>query len=306
MRYFVYIFYMLLSPVFLHAQVLDIIETDSLNKNERKIILADAINSEYVLNTNPLFRYHWDNYHLYVYDSIKFDALPDTLNFQLVNKESDFKFTCNNKLTSEFGKRWGRNHEGLDIPLHTGDTVVAAFDGVVRYAQFTSSGYGNCVIIRHFNGLETLYGHLSKILVLPNELIKSGNIIGLGGSTGRASGPHLHFETRYKDFPFDPRLIINFNTLSLENTAINIPKKILFAQRFEKIIHRNTKAKHTSKKKKNNKKDAKSKNKKAKPVSKKTSIATVNKNKKKPISSSNSKKSKLKSNSHKTMKKRKK
>src|SRR5574343_1124269 len=100
-------------------------------------------------------------------------------------------------ITSEFGWRKYRPHYGTDIDLEIGDTVVSAFDGMVRIARPKVGGYGNVVIIRHSNGLETVYAHLSKILVEPGQTIKAGELLGLGGNTGRSYGAHLHFDMRY-------------------------------------------------------------------------------------------------------------
>ncbi len=111
---------------------------------------------------------------------------------------------------SPFGWRWKRWHTGQDLDLETGDPVYAAFDGIIRLAR-VQGAYGRCVVIRHYNGLETLYGHLSKINFEANTIVKAGDEIGKGGSTGRSSGPHLHFETRYEGNPFDPRNIFNFS-----------------------------------------------------------------------------------------------
>jgi hypothetical protein len=129
------------------------------------------------------------------------------------------------KINSQFGWRWNRPHKGLDLQLSTGDPVKAAFDGVVRYAQYNNGGYGNLVIIRHYNGLETYYAHLSKINVEPNSIIKAGDILGEGGCTGsRCTGPHLHFETRYKDKPFNPLDIIAFENSSLTSETVMLTK----------------------------------------------------------------------------------
>ncbi len=119
------------------------------------------------------------------------------------------------KLTSNFGFRWGRWHTGADLDLETGDPIYATFDGVVRVVGWDGSGYGRYVLIRHYNGLETLYGHMSKQLVETGQLVKAGDQIGLGGSTGRSSGAHLHFEVRYEGNPFSPLNIYTFpeNTL---------------------------------------------------------------------------------------------
>jgi murein DD-endopeptidase MepM/ murein hydrolase activator NlpD len=116
---------------------------------------------------------------------------------------------------SQFGWRWRRWHTGIDLDLDTGEPIYAAFDGIVRVAG-VHGGYGRCVVVRHYNGLETLYGHLSKINFEANAVVKAGDEIGKGGSTGRSSGPHLHFETRYEGNPFDPKNIFTFNPEKIE------------------------------------------------------------------------------------------
>lgn len=113
-------------------------------------------------------------------------------------------------ITSHFKFRNGRWHRGTDLDLETGDPVYSVFDGIVRVAG-GHSGWGNTVLIRHYNGLETLYGHLSKILVEPNRLVKAGDKIGLGGNTGRSSGSHLHIETRYEGNAFDSENIFRYS-----------------------------------------------------------------------------------------------
>lgn len=118
--------------------------------------------------------------------------------------------TPSRKITSPFGQRWGRLHAGLDIKVYIGDTICAAFDGKVRVVDYDARGYGNYVVIRHPNGLETLYGHMSKHLVRNNQIVKAGQPIGLGGNTGRSTGSHLHFETRLCGTPIDPALMFDF------------------------------------------------------------------------------------------------
>lgn len=105
--------------------------------------------------------------------------------------------TPSRNITSRFGYRptFKRVHKGLDIKVYTGDTIVSAFDGKVRVVCYDAGGYGNYVVIRHNNGLETIYGHLSKQLVKGDQMVKAGEPIGLGGNTGRSFGSHLHFET---------------------------------------------------------------------------------------------------------------
>lgn len=106
-------------------------------------------------------------------------------------------------LTSRFGWRDGRPHNGIDLALRTGDPVRSMFPGVVRFAGSYSS-YGRLVVVRHHNGLETYYAHLHRIKVAVGQEVDAGTLIGLGGNTGRSTGPHLHFEARFKGMPIDP------------------------------------------------------------------------------------------------------
>ncbi len=118
--------------------------------------------------------------------------------------------TPSRKVTSNFGPRWGRQHAGLDIKVYIGDTIRSAFDGKVRIVKYDGNGYGYYVVIRHPNGLETLYGHMSKQIVKENQIVRAGEPIGLGGNTGRSTGSHLHFETRVLGQPINPALMFDF------------------------------------------------------------------------------------------------
>lgn len=115
-------------------------------------------------------------------------------------------------VTSNFGyrARWGRQHKGLDIKVYIGDTIRAAFSGKVRIVRYEAGGYGKYVVIRHSNGLETIYGHLSKQLVAEDQEVRAGEPIGLGGNTGRSTGSHLHFETRLCGVALNPALMFDF------------------------------------------------------------------------------------------------
>lgn len=123
------------------------------------------------------------------------------------------------KMTSNFGYRWGRWHTGTDLDLETGDPVYASFDGIVRVVGWDGNGYGRYVLLRHYNGLETLYGHMSKQTVETGQFVKAGDQVGLGGNTGRSYGAHLHFETRYEGNPFSPLNIYSFpaNTIKSDH-----------------------------------------------------------------------------------------
>lgn len=116
------------------------------------------------------------------------------------------------RVTSHYGyrRRYGRMHRGIDLKLSIGDTVRAAFDGKVRISDYEGRGYGHYIVIRHDNGLETVYGHLSRKLAVRNDIVKAGEPIGLGGSTGRSTGPHLHFEARFMGIALNPAQLFDF------------------------------------------------------------------------------------------------
>ena len=124
----------------------------------------------------------------------------------------------------KFGMRRGRRHQGVDLPLKTGEPIYATFTGKVRVSKYWGA-YGNIVIIRHENGIETFYAHLSQRLVEANDWVNAGDVIGYGGSTGRSTGPHLHFETRYKGYAFDPQWLIDFKTGQLRHRLFVLKKK---------------------------------------------------------------------------------
>lgn len=194
---------------------------------------AEVIAS-YYLENDSIFKEYWINDVLFVYEPVLYNSLPDSIWIRLIDstKNEKFQLTWYGAVNSPYGPRWERMHHGIDFHLKTGDTVVSAFDGIVRYAEFNNGGYGNCVIVRHMNGLETLYGHLNKIEVVADQFIKAGELIGLGGTTGRSEGPHLHFETRYKDFSFDPFSYINKDTRKLINDSLLILKSSLINYRY--------------------------------------------------------------------------
>ena len=145
----------------------------------------------------------WDNLHAHS----RVTAMPDTFRISLKNFCMP---TTSRVLTSNFGARWGRQHKGLDIKVYIGDTIRAAFRGKVRVVQYEGRGYGKYVVIRHDNGLETYYAHLSKQLVYEDQEVRAGDPIGLGGNTGRSTGSHLHFETRLCGVALNPALMFDF------------------------------------------------------------------------------------------------
>lgn len=145
---------------------------------------------------------NWDNKYAH-----RATELPETYKIDLRHFTMP---TTSRVITSNFGSRWGRQHKGLDIKVYIGDTIRAAFSGKVRIVRYERGGYGKYIVIRHNNGLETIYGHLSKQLVEENQEVRSGEVIGLGGNTGRSTGSHLHFETRLCGVALNPALMFDF------------------------------------------------------------------------------------------------
>jgi murein DD-endopeptidase MepM/ murein hydrolase activator NlpD len=133
------------------------------------------------------------------------------------------------KTSSLYGvrRRGGRYHWGVDIPFPENTPVVAAFDGIVRVSTYNNGGYGNVVILRHDNGLETYYAHFIKRLVNPGQTVRAGDTIGLGGNTGRSRGNHLHFETRYLGQHFNPARIIDFQNYKLTCDTLYTGGKVI-------------------------------------------------------------------------------
>lgn len=155
------------------------------------------------------------------------DTSLNPYNVSLVEMKDTVKIDVSNYcppstryVTSDFGFRKWKHHNGIDLKVFRGDTVRCAFDGVVRIVRRDRYGYGLFVVVRHSNGLETLYGHLSKFLVKSNQQVKAGDALGMGGSTGRSSGYHLHLEIRYLGTPINPNDIINFNTHTVNNKVL--------------------------------------------------------------------------------------
>ena len=186
--------------------------------------------------------YAWSNHRI---NSGRFDyrtlGPADTIRIALVDSSQNRHFVhpFEYRVTSRFGPRRYMWHYGIDVKLNTGDTVRCALDGIVRVIQFDRRGYGNVVVVRHHNGLETLYGHLSRVTVEVNQTIKAGDMVGLGGNTGRSTGAHLHFEIRYFGEPFNPEHIIDFETFRLRSDTLVLTRdnfEYLTAQR-QRVIH---------------------------------------------------------------------
>ncbi|MCR4914826.1 MAG: peptidoglycan DD-metalloendopeptidase family protein [Prevotella sp.] len=176
---------------------------------DRKMRAVDSIQLNQMLESevasqSPAAQLYddWNNIYAHRQTSLPDSFLIDLRGFAMPSPST--------VITSNFGPRWGRQHKGLDIKLNTGDTIYAAFTGKVRIVRYEAKGYGKYVVIRHNNGLETIYGHMSKQLVKENQDVRAGEPIGLGGSTGRSTGSHLHFETRLCGTALNPALMFDF------------------------------------------------------------------------------------------------
>ena len=197
----------------------------------KKVILYDDYTWEYLELERPdidedALMENWDNVAIHAYRDVDVSTLPNQIPITLVDSTHKFCMPVHGTLSSRYGWRGKRPHRGIDIPLKIGDSVHCAFDGIVRVAEGSSrtGGYGNLVVVRHPNGLETYYGHLSQILVTENEVVSAGEVIGLGGSTGRSTGPHLHFETRYMGKAFDPERVVDVPGDSLRCDSLTLYK----------------------------------------------------------------------------------
>lgn len=177
----------------------------------------------------------WDTGVLNPYNyNFDFGGFKQSLNLTLDADTLGFAMPVLNIVTSNYGQRHGRQHQGVDLDLETGDTVVSAFGGVVRMSCYYY-GYGNMVVVRHPNGLETLYGHMSRALVVPGQSVKAGDILGLGGNTGHSFGSHLHFEIRFMGHPIDPAKFIAFDKFSLLNNEVMIDSSMFYNN---KLVHK--------------------------------------------------------------------
>lgn len=202
---------------------------DTVNEHVKVILYADNTWQYYKTpdfkKLSGLFDEHWDEVNTNPY-KMSLDNLPTSWSLWLVDSLDQYHcpFQGDVYYRGKFGMRRGRRHQGVDLPLKTGDPIYATFTGKVRMSKYLGA-YGNVIIIRHENGLETFYAHLSKRHVEVGDWVNAGDVIGLGGSTGRSTGPHLHFETRYNGFAFDPQWLIDFKTGTLRHRLFVLKKK---------------------------------------------------------------------------------
>ena len=199
-----------------------------LNKSVFDGVMNPRINRIMTLEQEtPFSKQSWNNDVCFTTKNNDLSLLKDTIWLCLTeDSNKGFKIPVPGVTTSRYGIRNGKNHNGIDLNLKTGDTVCAAWSGKVRYAKFNDGGFGNLVIIRHHNGLETFYAHLSKLLVFPDQDVIAGETIGLGGSTGHSTGPHLHFEVRFYDDPINPEEMIDFATKKLKFENLFVHKSL--------------------------------------------------------------------------------
>ncbi len=205
-----------------HSQFADTLDTGNPGV---KVVLYDNGTYRFVrdldqVQKDSVFTEFWDTRAVNPYRE-KPDSLPDHFSLWIVDSLDAYVCPYITHPRSQFGYRRGRRHQGIDLPYPTGTPVAAAFDGKVRISSYVG-GYGNLVVLRHANGLETFYAHLSKRNVEPGDWVNAGDIVGLGGSTGRSTGPHLHFETRYRGAAFDPSWLIDFETGTLRHRLLKI------------------------------------------------------------------------------------
>ena len=210
---------------------LTVIDTLATDNDAVQVILYSNNSWKYVRNReiakdSTIFEKYWDTTTLFPYREVDMSGMPKSVVIDLVDSLTSYHCPYQGSVhpRGKYGPRRRRQHQGVDLPLKMGDPVYAAFCGRVRISQYNKGGYGNLVIVRHDNGLETYYGHLSERMVQPGQWVEAGQIIGLGGSTGRSTGPHLHFETRYYGQSFDPERLIDFKNGTLSRETFLLKK----------------------------------------------------------------------------------
>ncbi|NNE56252.1 MAG: peptidoglycan DD-metalloendopeptidase family protein [Flavobacteriales bacterium] len=181
----------------------------------------------------------WNTTEIHGYDLDIKSHIKEPVMLELRHEDCDYTHPFRGRITSNFGWRDGRHHNGIDIKLYKGDPVKVAFEGVVRIARYSRS-YGNVVVVRHNNGLETLYAHLSARKVKTGDHVESGAVIGLGGNTGRSTGSHLHFEARYLGEAINPATLIDW-----ENGQLIHDKYMLSEKDFDYLHKVRAKKYHT-------------------------------------------------------------
>lgn len=225
---------LLLLPLFLIAQEEPLTLDDTIPVKIDSVLIEpdepiDVSGMEFITDLSQLpaqdfYQTDWSEEYLRL-KSVPIPFVKDEVTLYL--DANNFVFPVKNgKVISEYGMRRGRLHTGTDIKQRLNDTVVACFDGVVRMAK-SYSGYGKIVVVRHANGLESVYSHLNKILVKPKEVVKAGQVVGLAGRTGRATTEHLHFEFRFLYEHFNSRKVVDYQTEKLVSDTLVLTAKDL-------------------------------------------------------------------------------
>lgn len=208
--------------------------TDTLSTDRPDVRIVTFSDGTFrFIPTNPfhfrstgVYDAQWDTVNLFAYRSVELRDLPSVTMLDVADSlGTKFRAPAVGQILSKYGPRGRREHNGTDIKVAHGQPIFAAFDGIVRVSRWNSGGFGNLVIIRHPNGLETYYAHLSRRAVTADQWVRAGQVIGYGGRTGRASGLHLHFETRYCDQNFDPERLIDFETGRLRYYTFALQKE---------------------------------------------------------------------------------
>ena len=216
------------SPIHTLGQV-SVIDTIVIPNSTISILLFNDNTWRYLLsedfrNDTTIFNDHWDTSVTNAYKDVELSSFPEATPIRLVDTLKSYHYPYIGRITSRYGPRRGRQHQGIDMALKIGDPVYATFDGKVRLSK-AAGNYGNLVIIRHCNGLETYYAHLSERSVQAGDWVVAGQQIGLGGNTGRSTGPHLHYEVRYRGQSFDPERIIDFKTGELRRDELLLKRR---------------------------------------------------------------------------------
>lgn len=214
------------------ARIRSIISEDPFSLNwaptNQLIQISEQIQIDSIWVTAYEYFANWDSKKVDIYN-FQVKDLQDSVTLRLYDEKIGelWKMPLDViKITSIFGPRWGRGHYGTDLDLNTGDPVYSGFDGIVRVKSYDRYGWGYYVLVRHKNGLESLYGHLSKQLVEVGQELKAGDLLGKGGSTGRSTGSHLHYELRYRGLPFDPQKVYDFQKVDIRSKDLIISKSL--------------------------------------------------------------------------------
>ena len=226
-----------------------VVDTLSSGNPDVSVVLYSDNTWSYVRHTDfvedpAIFNEYWNTNVSHAYGGVEASSLPESIAISLVDSLHGYRCPYKGKISSRFGIRGSRQHQGVDLPLKSGETIYAAFDGKVRFSK-SSGGYGNLIVIRHNNGLETYYAHLSARNVEAGDWVVAGQAIGAGGSTGRSSGPHLHFEVRYYGQVFDPARIFEFASGELRGEELLLKRRhFSIYSKYEQNFDEETEAAH--------------------------------------------------------------